>query len=158
MYHIIIQQAADKSLAPKNTMLKKWVKKALEHEIKSAEVTIRIVDAKEMEALNSTYRKKRSSTNVLSFPAKLPDDIALDIPLLGDIVICAEVVNQEAKAQQKSHDAHWAHMIVHGCLHLLGYDHERDTDATKMETKEIKILSELGFENPYETGANRHNE
>lgn len=151
MYSITIQYAADKELAPKAALLRKWAKTALEHKlIDKAELTIRIVAIDEMTHLNSTYRLKPGPTNVLSFPADLPDDVELDIRLLGDIVICSAIVNQEAEKQHKSREAHWAHMVVHGVFHLLGYDHALDEDARVMERLEIETLNKLGFANPYE--------
>src|SRR5579872_3082185 len=111
MHSIIIQLAADKSLVPRRALLRKWAKQALNRKMESAEITIRIVDCKEMSALNSTYRQKNGLTNVLSFPFTVPESVELDIPILGDIVICAEVVNREAEEQFKSQEAHWAHMI-----------------------------------------------
>ncbi|VVC74859.1 Endoribonuclease YbeY [Aquicella siphonis] len=152
MYSITIQLAADKTLAPKKSLIRKWARAALSKQIESAEVTIRIVDSVEMTCLNSTYRHKNGPTNVLSFPFHLPEDIAVDTPILGDIVICAEVVNREAAEQHKTETAHWAHMIIHGMFHLLGYDHETDIEAQAMESLEIDTLRALGFANPYETG------
>ena len=101
----------------------------------------------EITALNSQYRKKNRATNVLSFPYEPLPGVA--IPLLGDVVICAEVVNDEALAQGKTAEQHWAHMIVHGALHLLGYDHVDENDAQHMESMEIQILSQLGIPDPY---------
>lgn len=152
MYHITIQHIADKSRTPTSALLRKWASSALRKKIKSAEMTIRIVDTDEMTQLNSTYRHKTGPTNVLSFPFMLPDEINTDIPILGDIVICADVVNREANEQNKTQEAHWAHMIVHGVFHLLGFDHETDHEAEIMETLEIETLHHLGFVNPYETG------
>jgi probable rRNA maturation factor len=152
MHSIIIQLAADKALVPKRSLLRKWARQALDRKIKSAEITIRIVGNKEMSELNSTYRQKNGLTNVLSFPFTVPENIELDIPILGDIVICAEVVNREAEEQFKSQESHWAHMIIHGVFHLLGYDHETDKDAEIMETLEAEIMQSLGYANPYETG------
>jgi probable rRNA maturation factor len=152
MHSIIIQHATKNRHVPKRSLLRKWAKCALSRKIDTAEITIRLVDAEEMVELNSTYRHKKGPTNVLSFPFTLPDDIEMDIPILGDIVICAEVVNHEATEQQKSSESHWAHMIVHGIFHLLGYDHERDEDAKVMESLEIEIMQTLGFDNPYELG------
>lgn len=149
MHHIIIQKAVEKTGLPSNALLRKWAKCALDKKVASAEVTIRIVDEEEMITLNHTYRHKANPTNVLSFPIGLPDDIPMKVPLLGDIVICASVVSQEAKNQHKSPKAHWAHMIVHGVCHLLGFDHEKEEDARIMEALEIEILNELGFANPY---------
>lgn len=112
------------------------------------ELTIRLVDEEEMTHLNTVYRGKFGPTNVLSFPAEEMDE--LDVPLLGDIVICADVVYQEAFDQGKSLDAHWAHMVVHGLLHLLGYDHQCHQEAQQMEAQERSLLADLGFKDPYE--------
>ncbi|NHO65038.1 rRNA maturation RNase YbeY [Aestuariicella hydrocarbonica] len=114
-----------------------------------AELSIRIVDREESQQLNHQYRQKDKPTNVLSFPADLPAE--LNLPLLGDLVICAPVVTEEASEQNKTLNAHWAHMLVHGTLHLLGYDHINDSDAEIMEQLETDILRELGFPPPYET-------
>lgn len=152
MYQIVIQHAADKALAPKDALLRKWAKFALSKKIPAAEVTLRIVTIDEMAKLNLAYRHKQGPTNVLSFPFVVPEDISVDIPILGDIVICAEVVNHEANEQGKSPSAHWAHMVVHGIFHLLGYDHETDQQAQVMETLEIETLNILGFPNPYDIG------
>ena len=111
------------------------------------ELSLRIVDPEESQNLNKQYRGKDKPTNVLSFPADLPDFI--ESPLLGDLVICANVVATEAAEQQKELEHHWAHMVVHGCLHLLGYDHIDDTDAEEMEALEIEILARLNIANPY---------
>lgn len=111
-------------------------------------ISVRIVDEEESEALNSTYRGKHSATNVLSFPADLPPDIEFEF--LGDLVICAPVVEREAQEQGKSSRAHWAHMVIHGCLHLLGYDHMEDAEAEIMENLETQILQALDFPPPYE--------
>lgn len=112
-----------------------------------AELGIRIVDEAESQALNRQYRGKDKSTNVLSFPAELPDGV--DVPLLGDLVICAPVVTREAQEQGKPLAAHWCHMVVHGCLHLLGLDHEEEGEAEKMESLETAILARLGYPDPY---------
>lgn len=154
MHSIIIQLATDKNLAPKRSQLRKWAIAALNKKIASAEVTIRVVDENEMTELNSSYRQKSGATNVLSFPFTVPEEVEFDIPILGDIVICADVVNREAEEQHKSRDAHWAHMIVHGIFHLLGYDHIIDQEAEIMESLEIQVLKTFGFENPYECGEN----
>jgi len=114
-------------------------------------VTIRIVGAAESRRLNRTWRGKDKPTNVLSFPA-LSGEIgdALELPvLLGDLAICSPIVAREAREQGKSARAHWAHMVVHGLLHLLGYDHERERDAAVMESREARILAQLGFDDPY---------
>ena len=124
----------------------KWVAAALDQR-EQAELTIRIVDREESRMLNHTYRDKDSDTNVLSFPADLPDSI--EIPLLGDIVICAPRVAQEASAQNTHEQFHWAHLTVHGVLHLLGFDHQEDEEAEIMEAMETSILASLGFPDPY---------
>ena len=109
--------------------------------------SLQIVDSDEMRVLNKTYRDKDTPTNVLSFPMQLPDEV--DIKILGDLALCVDVINEEAKAQSKSLQAHWAHMVVHGMLHLQGYDHIDDIEAGVMEAMEIDILKKLGFDNPY---------
>ncbi|MFZ2315325.1 MAG: rRNA maturation RNase YbeY [Gammaproteobacteria bacterium] len=149
-YEITIQHAADKSLVPANALLKSYAKEALQRKFAGAELNIRIVSIPEMTELNTTYRHKTGPTNVLSFPFDMPDGIELDLPILGDLVICADVVNQEALDQGKTREAHWAHMVVHGVLHLLGYDHENDQDAELMESIEITIMDKLKFPNPYD--------
>lgn len=150
MYDIIIQPMIPAHLMPAKTLLKNWAKTALKTKISAAEVTIRIVDTAEMTELNEQYRHKKGPTNVLSFPFDMPEELKNETPILGDIIICADVVNREANEQQKTRDAHWAHMIVHGTLHLLGYDHETEAEAAIMEPNEIAILQTLGFNNPYQ--------
>lgn len=150
MYQIIVQRANKAGFTPPTAALKRFATTALTGRKKNAELTIRVVDESEMLQLNSTYRHKNKSTNVLSFPFEMPEGIPLDVPILGDIVVCAAVVNHEAVVQHKSAEAHWAHMIVHGTLHLLGYDHEIDVEAEVMENLEIEILRSLNFSNPYQ--------
>ncbi|ALA25757.1 rRNA maturation RNase YbeY [Piscirickettsia salmonis] len=125
-----------------------WLECVLQGRRQTAELCVRIVEKDEIHALNATYRHKDKPTNVLSFPAELPKE--LKSPLLGDIVICKVIVEQEAIEQEKLLEAHWAHMLVHGALHLLGFDHIDDEDADAMETLEIDILSQLGYANPYQ--------
>jgi probable rRNA maturation factor len=118
---------------------------------KPVSLSIRLVDSNESAALNQRFRNKDYATNVLSFGCELPDMMLAqmeELPL-GDLVICAAVVDREAQAQNKAVEAHWAHMVVHGILHLSGYDHIDDEDARQMETQEIRILAQLGFDNPY---------
>ena len=112
-----------------------------------AELTVRFVDSDESQQLNNDYRGKDKSTNVLSFPFQNPPGITL--PLLGDLVICKAVVEREAIEQNKQLNAHWAHMLIHGTLHLLGYDHIIEEEAIEMETLETKLLVNLGFPAPY---------
>ena len=125
-----------------------WVELLLASETEAAfELAIRVVDADESQELNKTFRGQDYPTNVLSFPAdiQLPEEPKI----LGDIAICLPVIKQEAGEQSKRFDQHFAHMVVHGCLHLMGYDHEDEHDADQMETKEIGILENLGYPNPY---------
>ena len=142
-----IQIATDITPLPSSADLQIWFAAALPSDKHDSEMTIRIVDIDESQTLNATYRNKDKPTNVLSFPADLPEEV--DIPLLGDLVICAQIVSDEANAQDKTINAHWAHMVIHGTLHLLGYDHEDDDDALLMEDLEISLLDSLGFPNPY---------
>ena len=136
---------------PTEEEIHSWIEAAVQgrSQQEEVEVSVRLVDAAEMTQLNAAFRGKPGTTNVLSFPASFPD--ALGIPLLGDIVICAPVVREEAAQQGKSHSAHWAHMTVHGTLHLMGYDHTKDEDAAIMEALETDILSALNYSSPYET-------
>lgn len=135
---------------PSRSQLLNWANLALVDK-ESAQVTIRIVDETESQTLNKTYRDKDKSTNVLSFPMELPEELSqnLDIPMQGDLVICAPVVEREAKEQNKSSESHWAHMVIHGMLHLQGYDHITDEEAEAMESLEINLLQQLGIDNPY---------
>jgi probable rRNA maturation factor len=134
---------------PTEDQLIQWATTALlkrtEHE--EPELTIRIVDEAESQELNHEYRGKDKPTNVLSFPFEAPAHVP--IPLLGDLIVCKQVVEREAIEQEKTLTAHWAHMIVHGCLHLLGYDHIEDEEAEEMEGIERVVMAELGFEDPY---------
>ena len=106
-----------------------------------------ITTAKEIQKLNKQYRDKDKATNVLSFPIQSPEEV--DIFLLGDIVLCAAIIKQEAEQQKKSEESHWAHMVVHAMLHLQGYDHVKDDDAKQMEQLEVNVLHQLGYDNPY---------
>jgi len=139
---------AQPELAPTRAQARAWVSAALDQQPAAAELALRVVDEEEARALNRQYRGKDYATNVLSFPAELPG--VVDLPLLGDIVICAPVVRAEAAQQGKAVMAHWAHMVVHGTLHLLGHDHQDDEQAVEMEQRERDILSHLGFPDPYE--------
>ncbi|KZZ08916.1 rRNA maturation RNase YbeY [Oleibacter sp. HI0075] len=134
---------------PTEEQLTLWASTALEGrtEFEEPELTIRLTDEEESQALNSEYRGKDKPTNVLSFPFEMPPGIPLE--LLGDLVICVGVVEQEAKEQEKTTEAHWAHMVIHGCLHLLGYDHIKDDEAEEMEALERDLLASLGYPDPY---------
>jgi len=147
--HIDIQYALDQhsDYLPDANQILCWANTVLNSQNVNGEVTVRIVTTEEITLLNENYRHKPSPTNVLSFPADLPDIV--DLPLLGDIILCAEVINFEAENQNKTAPAHWAHMVIHGILHLLGFDHITDTEAKQMETLETEILSGLGYANPY---------
>ncbi len=142
-----LQIATTTKTLPHPAQVREWISVALWQRIDTAELTVRIVDEEEIAALNQQYRNKKGPTNVLSFPYEPFPGIASR--LLGDIVICAPVVEEEAKAQNKLLLAHWAHMVVHGALHLLGYDHENCQDADIMENLETEILIQLGFLPPY---------
>ena len=132
---------------PSRQRLRRWVSVALTGECEQAVIAIRIVDEQESQLLNGQWRGKQKPTNVLSFPMALPE--GLGDGFLGDLVVCAPVVMREAIEQEKPLEAHWAHMIIHGVLHLLGYDHEADEDAEQMESREIFLLASLGFSDPY---------
>lgn len=136
--------------APRNADLARWAGSALGRRAAGREMGVRVVGPAESRRLNARYRGKDKPTNVLSFPAApLPPRARNAIHPLGDLVICAQVVRTEAHAQGKPLRAHWAHLVVHGALHLIGYDHEREPDARRMERREITVLRALGFVNPY---------
>lgn len=152
---IHIENASGEDKIPDPESMRQWIRSVLSScKLDQAELSVRIVDEEEMSALNSQFRHKNRPTNVLSFPAHL--QAPLEIPLLGDIAVCAQVVKQEAVDQEKSGTAHWAHMLVHGTLHLLGYDHIEDSDAQEMEALEIKLITRLGFPPPYEEMPAKH--
>lgn len=137
---------------PSKAQFHHWVNQALTQQAQTAdypetEITIRLVDEAESHDLNLTYRGKDKPTNVLSFPFEMPEGI--ELPLLGDLVICRQVVEKEALEQQKPLEAHWAHLAIHGALHLLGYDHLTDDEAEEMESLETQIMQSLGYADPY---------
>lgn len=132
---------------PSEALLTEWVTAALNNRLEQAELSIRIVDTEESQQLNSQYRGKDKPTNVLSFPFEMPEGITLD--LLGDLVICAEVVAREAEQQNKPLMHHWSHMVIHGVLHLLGFDHINNEEAEQMEQLERDILATLNIPDPY---------
>lgn len=150
-HEITLQRAAIGG--PRRAAIAQWANAALARRRQATAVCLRIVDATEARALNRRYRGRRYAPNVLSFPAgALPPG---PLPLLGDIVLCAPVINEEAKAQGKPRAAHWAHMVVHGVLHLCGFDHVEQAEAARMERREISILRELGYPDPYLTADER---
>ena len=132
---------------PTEEQIVQWATAAVQPEGDEVEMTVRIVDEAESHELNLTYLGKDRPTNVLSFPFECPDEV--ELPLLGDLVICRQVVEREAVEQEKPLMAHWAHMVVHGSLHLLGYDHIEDNEAEEMESLETQIMQGLGFDDPY---------
>lgn len=152
MNNIVIQNASMSNQLPSEQDLQTWIDTALHDYTPDTEIVVRIVDESESAALNSQYRHKQGATNILSFPADLPEELELD--LLGDLVVCAPVLEREAHEQHKLLQHHWAHILIHGVLHLLGYDHLNDKDAEDMETKEIALLKTLDIPNPYEWVAN----
>lgn len=142
-----LQIASEAQTLPHPSQFKEWVSRTLANSYDDLEITIRIVDEAEMIHLNKTFRKKNAPTNVLSFPAELNPQFG--IHSLGDVIICAPVVQRESEKTGISILEHWAHMVVHGILHLLGYDHIEKNDAIKMESLETEILTDLGFAAPY---------
>ncbi len=142
-----VQYAATTEDVPSAEDIVSWVEAAVAGRRESAELTVRVVDEAEITELNRIYRGHDRPTNVLAFPyEEMP---GVNIPLLGDIVICAPVVANEAREQRKTKTAHWAHIVVHGTLHLLGFDHEDRSDAQQMEQLETSILAGLGYGDPY---------
>ena len=155
MLELDIQWALDEREVPNKQQCFKWINVALQKPLcyQPVQVTVRIVDQDESQELNHTYRGFDKPTNVLSFPFEQPPgllELGEELPYLGDLVICADIVEQEAKEQGKSIEAHWAHMMVHGTLHLQGFDHIDEQEAQVMEALEVKIMQKLGFDNPYE--------
>jgi probable rRNA maturation factor len=162
---VTVQVASSRRGVPHARSLNRWAQAAcapyLPRGDRDIELTIRVVGAAESRRLNRTWRNKDKPTNVLSFPAAPLAPVKNGVPSrlsakefsglheLGDLAICAPVVAREAREQSKAAQAHWAHMVVHGVLHLLGFDHENDRDATAMEAREVKILAQFGYDNPY---------
>ena len=147
-HSIDIQYAINADTLPGPDDIRCWAETALLETTQATELVIRVVDEVEMTALNHRYRGKDGPTNVLSFPAEPHPEMASN--LLGDVVICAPVIAQESVTQQKTPEAHWAHLVIHGVLHLLGYDHDTDEQAQRMESCEARLLEALGINDPYQ--------
>lgn len=146
-----VQRATALASVPDDDQFQLWVDASLAGKSKQFTLTIRVVDAPEAQRLNQDYRHQDYATNVLSFPAELPEGLPAEIrqSQLGDLLICAPVVAREAKEQRRPEVDHWAHLIIHGVLHLLGYDHEQAEEAGVMESLETEILAKLGISDPY---------
>ncbi|WP_396587922.1 rRNA maturation RNase YbeY [Bermanella sp. R86510] len=144
-------ESPEQNTVPSEDALQTWVEAAIGKLKPDAELSIRIVEASESQSLNHQYRGKDKPTNVLSFPFEIPEELAglEEISLIGDLVVCHDIVISEAEQQGKPLEHHYAHMIIHGCLHLLGFDHINEDEATEMESLEIDILSHLNIPNPY---------
>ncbi len=150
---VSVSYALPRKGLPASPSFRRWVHAALHGRIREADLAVRLVDLKEGRALNRHYRGKDCATNVLSFPADIADGVkmpkGIKMPLLGDVVICAPVVLREAREQRKEPVDHFAHLTVHGALHLLGWNHEDDREAEAMELLERQILADMGIEDPY---------
>lgn len=151
-HRVIVQDASESGVIPAKPSFRQWARAALPADGPAREVTIRVVDETEGRELNQRYRGRDKATNVLSFAAEWPAGIPADEPEsapLGDLVLCAPVIRREAAEQGKAENDHWAHLVVHGVLHLLGMDHQDEAHAAVMEGREIAILSTLGISDPY---------
>lgn len=141
---------------PSDVLCKEWINTTLDFLDKDSNcsVSLQFLSPEDSQALNQQYRDKDYPTNVLSFPANLPQEVVenLDVSPLGDLAICPAVVEEEARAQNKEVEAHWAHLTIHGCLHLLGFEHEGEDEAAEMENIEIEVLKKFGISNPYLIG------
>lgn len=147
--YIDLQIACKDKVPFDDGLLTSWIETALNAHDSQCELTLRLVDIAEITELNNTYRKQNKATNVLAFPSSFPDNIPLELPFLGDLIVCPAVLEKEALEQGTPLDAHWAHILIHGVLHLLGYDHILDDEAKEMQAEEIRLLASLGFKNPY---------
>lgn len=147
-----VQRVCDGDSLPEDESFQRWAELVLGSEQRQGYLVIRLVDSDESRQLNSQYRHKDKPTNVLSFPFETPGQIKdqIDDNYLGDLVICVPVVQREATEQHKPENWHWAHLVIHGMLHLLGYDHQQADEAEQMEQREIGLLQQLGIDNPYE--------
>ena len=154
LVHIDLQNTIDSKRLPEISKIQTWLTitlKKIDVVVEQPEVTIRVVSIEESQQLNLAYREKDKPTNILSFPFEAPEMIPIQElgGFLGDLVVCEQIVIDEANLQNKSLESHWAHMLVHGVLHLKGFDHVDEKDAEQMEMIEVKILNELGYSNPY---------
>jgi probable rRNA maturation factor len=147
MVTVEVQYAETGMDAPSEESFQQWSAIIPVECASSKEVSIRVVNEDEIAELNSRFRQKQGATNVLAFPAEIPAGVELNF--IGDIVICAPIVIKQAQEQGKSMESHWAHMTLHGILHLLGYDHIDSQDAEVMEALEVQLLTDLGYANPY---------
>ena len=141
-----VSEGIDESVLPSAEKFQHWAQASYPGSDEVI-VSLQVVASDEMQDLNKNYRGKDKPTNVLSFPMEVPDEVGIN--LLGDLALCDEVIESEAKQQGKAAEAHWAHMVVHGMLHLQGFDHINDDEAEAMEAKEIEVMKNLGFDNPY---------
>ncbi len=148
---IDIQLAVETALPVSEKILRQWAKLALGEAYQAHELTLRFVEKEEIRTLNRTYRQQDKPTNVLAFPSSLPDEIKKIHPFLGDVIICPEVLQEESHHDEIPLIEHWAHIVIHGILHLQGYDHIETEDAQIMQALEIQLLAKLGFSNPYHT-------
>jgi probable rRNA maturation factor len=149
-YRVDIQSAYPSSLPFSKAKIKTWALLPLQI-LPAAELTIRFVEDEEIQILNQQYRNKNAPTNVLAFPSSIPSHIPQPRPFLGDLIVAPDVLFEEHRSLMISLDAHWAHILIHGVLHLLGYTHEKETDTLAMQSLEIKYLAQLHFPNPYLT-------
>lgn len=149
-HQIELQIASDSKNIPTLEEFHIWADTVLVNQPEVCELVVRVVDEAEMSELNQMYRHKSGPTNILSFPFEKPPGLALEFDLLGDLVICAPTLEKEALEQGKQLEQHWAHIFIHGILHLLGYDHVIEAEADEMEALEIKILLKLQISNPYQ--------
>lgn len=148
-YCIDIQNATEEALPLTDEEITQIASMVLKEHKDKAELTVRMVTPADIQYLNNTYRRQDKATNVLAFPSALPEAVALEYPLLGDIIICPEILVTESIDMNKSLKEHWSLILIHGVLHLLGYDHIDDYDAELMQGIEIRLLAELGYDNPY---------
>lgn len=148
-YYIDLQIDTDDPLPASEEELNHWAELTLQQHRPQAELTLRLVDTGEIQELNHSFRKLDKPTNVLAFPVTLPPGVDLEVPLLGDVIVCPAILQAESEAAGKDLKAHWAHIVIHGVLHLLGFDHENEQDEVIMQAEEIKILTMLGYDNPY---------